>query len=334
MILGYALRKFARELGIEKRSGVACGIYKSYAVSMWEGTGSKSFCISGRFDSEAQKIIKDKLSDMDLFAYRVLYCNVGNMWIYFHFEDNPGTMKRFREIFFFVISVLDQCNIPAADICPKCGLPMNGQGSWLWLDFGLDKVCLYIHENCLASVEHDLNQKMMLSYEQEKNRQISEKQFSSDHYGRGWTGALAGGILGIVIMIVLYVLSDTVSALGGMFTGYLVIEGYQRTNGSPGRKKAATIISISVICVLLGGILGPAVHVGMLLYGAVPAGLSSESMWSLYFSSLRGYIVTYDDIVVRVIAGGLFFLLFPMSSPIMELFTRKKTSKIQRKKIR
>ena len=41
----YGLRKFARELGLEVQSGVVCGIYERYAVSMWEGNGYKTFSI-------------------------------------------------------------------------------------------------------------------------------------------------------------------------------------------------------------------------------------------------------------------------------------------------
>lgn len=47
MYLGYALRKMARELGLEVKDGVVCGIFKRYAVSMWEGlSGTKTFSIS------------------------------------------------------------------------------------------------------------------------------------------------------------------------------------------------------------------------------------------------------------------------------------------------
>lgn len=334
MILGYALRKFARELGIEKHRGVACGIYKNYPVSMWEGIASKSFCISGQFDAETRKTVESRLSDIDLFAYRVLFYDIEDMWIYFHFEDNPGTMERFREIFFLLVSILDECSISSPDICPKCRHSMNGQGLWSCLDLGLYKVCLYIHEDCLASVEQVLNQKKTLYQEQERNRRIAEEQFSSGSCGRGWTGALGGGILGIVIMIILYIVGDTLSALGGMLTGYLVIKGYHMANGAPGKKRAAVIISISIICVLLGGILAPAVHAGMLLYGAVPSGFSNESIWALYLNSLRGYMITYDDTVVRVIAGSLFFLLFPMISPFIELVSKKRSAEIHWKKIR
>ena len=51
MYLGYALRKMARELGLEVKDGVVCGIFKRYAVSMWEGlSGTKTFSISAKFD--------------------------------------------------------------------------------------------------------------------------------------------------------------------------------------------------------------------------------------------------------------------------------------------
>ena len=49
---GHALKKLARELGLEIRDGIACGICKGYAVSMWEGFNHKTFCISAKLDDE------------------------------------------------------------------------------------------------------------------------------------------------------------------------------------------------------------------------------------------------------------------------------------------
>ena len=45
-------------------------------------------------------------------------------------------------------------------------------------------------------------------------------------------------------------------------------------------------------------------------------------------------MITYDDTVVRVIAGSLFFLLFPMISPFIELISKKRSAEIHWKKIR
>ena len=65
MYLGYALRKMARELGLEVKDGVVCGIFKRYAVSMWEGlSGTKTLSISAKFDDKLYEKLDKDLQDI------------------------------------------------------------------------------------------------------------------------------------------------------------------------------------------------------------------------------------------------------------------------------
>ena len=161
MYLGYALRKMARELGLEVKDGVVCGIFKRYAVSMWEGlSGTKTFSISAKFDDKLYEKLDKDFSELEYKYQRLLYIRFMDDTLTAEFSDNPGTMKQFRNCFFDVLSILDQYDIPDADICPKCGLPMYGQGVWSMCEIIGSKICLYAHEHCAAAMEREVNRQL------------------------------------------------------------------------------------------------------------------------------------------------------------------------------
>lgn len=106
MYLGYALRKMARELGLEVKDGVVCGIFKRYAVSMWEGlSGTKTFSISAKFDDKLYEKLDKDFSELEYKYQRLLYIRFMDDTLTAEFSDNPGTMKQFRNCFFDVLSM-------------------------------------------------------------------------------------------------------------------------------------------------------------------------------------------------------------------------------------
>ena len=171
--LAYGLRKFARELGLEVQSGVVCGIYERYAVSMWEGNGYKTFSISAKFEEELCNKMEIELMDLEGNYRRVVYIRFIEGVLEARFIDNPGTMKQFRNCFFDVLSVLDEYEIPDADICPKCGLPMYGQGVWSLFHLFGEKFCLYTHEHCAAAMEREVNRQI----EWDRQHPMSKEEF-------------------------------------------------------------------------------------------------------------------------------------------------------------
>ena len=72
-MLFYGLRKFAQELGLEVQSGVACGIYKGYAVSMWDNVRYKIFSISAKFDDDLGEKMQMELIELESKYRRSIY---------------------------------------------------------------------------------------------------------------------------------------------------------------------------------------------------------------------------------------------------------------------
>lgn len=94
---GHALKKLARELGLEIRDGIACGICKGYAVSMWEGFNHKTFCISAKLDDELCKELEKDLEKADYRSDRLKDGTHAELiYLIASFRKGPGTMRQFR----------------------------------------------------------------------------------------------------------------------------------------------------------------------------------------------------------------------------------------------
>lgn len=105
-MLFYGLRKFARELGLEVQSGVACGIYKGYAVSMWDNVRYKIFSISAKFDDDLGEKMQMELIESESKYRRSIYIRFWEGALIAKFFTYPETMKQFRACFFDVLSIL------------------------------------------------------------------------------------------------------------------------------------------------------------------------------------------------------------------------------------
>ena len=274
----YGLRKFARELGLEVQSGVACGIYKGYAVSMWEGNGYKTFSISAKFEEDLCNKMEIELMDLEGNYRRVVYIRFIEGVLEARFLDNPGTMKQFRNCFFDVLSVLDGYEIPDADICPKCGLPMYGQGVWSLFHLFGEKSCLYTHEHCVAAMEREVNRQIewdrqhpmskeefiesMMEIHGDESLEELEKLYEEieepDTEQRrmqrrlpGWVGALCGSVPGAFILAAAHEFLGLGAIYFSWLCGELIRAGYKWTKDVRGKKGSIIMIVMTIFSVFL-----------------------------------------------------------------------------------
>ncbi len=369
MYLGYALRKMARELGLEVKDGVVCGIFKRYAVSMWEGlSGTKTFSISAKFDDKLYEKLDKDFSELEYKYQRLLYIRFMDDTLTAEFSDNPGTMKQFRNCFFDVLSILDQYDIPDADICPKCGLPMYGQGVWSMCEIIGSKICLYAHEHCAAAMEREVNRQLEIG----KRTPVSKEQFIKDikgaypeesikeiekaykeieaeqnpgkRYLPGWIGALGGYILSAILFVVLCLMdSGSHYSRGGGLSlvaccgGFIIKKGYDLTKDTYGKKRCFTIIIMTVLYVFLG-VLGIAVvqeAMAMNQFNTVPEGISIVEECRLYIhSGIRSVLLDKG----RFLIGLIIFTSVSLFIIIVDLYNdgdrdeRMRRKRLQKRK--
>lgn len=355
----YGLRKFARELGLEVQSGVVCGIYERYAVSMWEGNGYKTFSISAKFEEELCNKMEMELMELEANYRRVAYIRFIEGVLEARFVDNPGTMKQFRNCFFDVLSVLDEYEISDADICPKCGLPMYGQGVWSLFKLYGRKSCLYTHEHCAAAMEREVNRQLEIG----KRTHISKEQFIKDirevypeesieeiekmykemeaennpvkRYLPGWIGALGGGILGAIILGLAYALIDSHGFFLAIFLGAAIKAGYRITKDKQGKKSSMICIIMALIAAVLGVTLGYIFKNAVLInqFQTIPDGLSFIERCKAYVSSGFHTIILQKGEMLRYVFGALVYALIGSVDSIMNLFMDNGDKGMRRKRL-
>ena len=99
-MIGYALRKYAEENEMTVAQGVAYGTLLGYAATLSEGMGYKRIVVVTRFtEPEKQEALQTMLDGRNLMQeYRIQKLTFTLDGILIDFLDNPGTMKKLREL--------------------------------------------------------------------------------------------------------------------------------------------------------------------------------------------------------------------------------------------
>lgn len=237
-MIGSALKKMAKENGMQIARGVAYGAYKGYALTMCEGSGWKRLDFSTRFyDVAAQNALENKLNQVDLKrTYRVQSLEITGRSICIVFLDNPGTMKKIQAFLDWFMPLLEESGASKVSICNECGCETMGDDSWVLID----GVAHHMHTACKEKVKREL--------EAEENLR---KEEDTGSYLSGALGAIAGAVVGAIVWAVVLLLGYVASVVG-LLIGFLAEKGYSLLKGKQGKGK----IAILIVAIILGVVLG------------------------------------------------------------------------------
>ena len=151
-MIGYGLKKLAKENGMQVDAGVAYGNFKGFAVTFSEGAGYKRMDVVTKFpDAEQKKQFEEALRGVDVSkTYRVQQLIMGSRYLRVEFYDNPGTMKKMEAFFQWFFPLLAEHGAVAGNVCPQCG--GTAPGAW----YLLDGVAYPMHDSCAAQMQESL----------------------------------------------------------------------------------------------------------------------------------------------------------------------------------
>lgn len=237
-MIGSALKKFAKENGMQVAHGVAYGVYRGFALTMCEGGGWKRLDFSTRFaDPAGKNELTAKLGAVDLKrTYRVQGLDIGNRSVTVVFHDTVGTMKKILAFLDWFMPMLEESGAAKSNICSECGCELAGDGCWMLVD----GVAHRFHAVCKEKVKQEL-----AAEEQER---LEEDNGS---YLTGAIGAILGALVGAIVWA-LVLLMGYVASIVGLLIGFLAEKGYNLLKGKQGKGK----IVILVIAIILGVIVG------------------------------------------------------------------------------
>lgn len=264
-MIGSGLKKLALENGMKIERGIAYGVLHGFAATMFDGSGTKTVCISTTFtDPTLLTQLQSVLNGRNLMKeFRVRSINFLQKQIVIIFHDNPGTMKKITGFIDWFFPLLTQYGATGAEICTVCGCEITG-GVWKLVG----GVAHHLHEAC--------GERVKASIEQEYEAQAKEDNGS---YLSGFVGAIIGSALGGLVWAIILMFGYIASVVG-LLIGWLSEKGYRILHGRNGKGKVVILIITVIFGVLFGTFVGDGITLAQMInagelpgytYGDIPA---------------------------------------------------------------
>lgn len=264
-MIGSALKKMAKENGMQVAHGVAYGAYRGFALTMNEGSGWKALEFATRIaDPNAEEALKRKLNEVDLKrTYRVQDLVIGARSVAIVFHDNPGTMKKIQAFLDWFMPLLEESGATKATVCNECGAETMGDDCWVLID----GVAHHMHTSCKEKVKRELAEEAQAAKEED-----------TGSYLTGALGAIGGALIGAIVWAVVLMLGY-VASIVGLLIGFLAEKGYNLAKGKQDKGKIAVLVIAVVLGVLAGTVLADGISLAQMIasgelyeftYGEIP----------------------------------------------------------------
>lgn len=152
-MIGWGLRKLAKNYGLFIRQGVAYGSMEGYSVTLFEGAGFKQVTFSYVFEREEDMIRFAEQIDEGMFEKnRIIECTITRTSLSLTFYDNPGTMKRITGYLSYLLPILRNSKALGSDYCYYCKRLIDTQDSWKLIG---TMACRY-HSDCAGAAVKEM----------------------------------------------------------------------------------------------------------------------------------------------------------------------------------
>lgn len=236
-MIGSAFKKFAQEKGLSVSSGVAYGKLYDYAVTLFDGSGTKNLVITTRFaDAEKKQELMNELEQHNLMKeFQIQNISFAYDAIMVIFHDNPGTMKKFNAFIEYFFPLLPMYDASPANVCTQCGMELGGDNWKL-----VNGIAYNLHSACAEKLAAEA-----------EDEAAAEKEEKKGSYFMGLVGALLGGIIGAIPWALLLLLGYMASIVG-VVIGWLAERGYRLLGGKNGKGKIAILAIAAIVGVVVG----------------------------------------------------------------------------------
>ena len=290
-MIGSGLKKFAQANGLSVDSGIGYGVLRGFQATLSEGSGFKQIIVKTKFPNvEKLNALQGKLNSVNLQKdYRVQQLSFATDGVVIVFLDNPGTMAKIEAFIDWFFPLLTEAEAYGADICPECGLPLEGNGVWRMVS----GVAGCYHPACAEKLSREL------SAENEARQQADNGTYASGIVGAA-IGALIGAVVWALVLSAGYVMS-----IIGLLIAFLADKGYDLLKGRQGKGKIVALI-ISVVLGVGAGTLLSVVFtiIGEMTQGNLPGFTYADIPF--FFSSLLADQEFVGALIVSLGQGLLF----------------------------
>lgn len=226
-------KKLGQDLGLARDKGVYYGVAKGYPIWLIEGNQQLIIGVSAGFESEERReAALDELAQSRQ-TLKMTRFTTGQGCIVVSMPAGLGARKRIDAFFEWLWPWLARHGA-SGDICPLCGGPLSGSGSWARVDGDICRA----HSACIE-------------------RRIQESQAANTEAAAqkkrtlpGALGALLGAIVGSIPWVIASYIGYYVAVLG-LLIGMASKKGYELLGGRPSKAKMWLVLLSVILAVFL-----------------------------------------------------------------------------------
>ena len=210
-------------------------------------------------------------------------------------------LKRLPETLEAIYKILSENGAKKSEFCPVCGNPLASDSS---KKCNIDGYTITIDNECVNTINNIINA---------ENQDFNA---APNNYFKGFIGALLGGLVGVAITVILYMIGF-VSALSAVVSIVLGAFLYQKFQGKPNKMM---VVIVTLTTLVLQAITIPAIYITAAGIAANEVGLGISTLeafqMAMQDAELARYFYSELAMVVLFTAIGAGIEIFALSKKI------------------
>lgn len=283
------LRELSLTLGLKNYGAYYYGDYQGYVVTLTEKLTNIILSIAITFPNDDVKadsirgFVENYKRTYNLVDYTINHSSI-SMTI----NDSANARDKLLQLLNKTVGMLEYNKVPGNDVCYFCEKKLQDN----YVKAQIEDAFVNMHDKCVDELSRIA--------EKERNDYIAGKK----NYGRGFIGALIGGLIGTIPWIIVDMLGFIVGILGALI-GYAAKFGYEKLGGKPRKGKAWILGIVVLFCIIFAQFASTAITLVMETSAtgySLGDLITTTAELIAYSSSLRRSMII--NIVIGIVFAG------------------------------
>lgn len=242
--------KFAR--------GTIHGYETNATVVMFDNVSPVRIHVSFYSTDEQKRTIEAAIRKLAITHFQMSFTQYG-LFLGFNAFTVKGLLKKLPDYLENIFGILEENGALKADFCPVCGNPLTEENS---TERNIDGAKIRIDNDCVDTINSVIS------------AENAEFESAPNNYLKGFAGAVIGGLVGVAISTILYIVGfvSSISAIVAIVLGCFL---YQKFHGKP-NKMMLVIVTLTTLVMLAGSI--PVIYIVVSGIAANEAGVDMSAI--------------------------------------------------------
>lgn len=280
--------------------GVIQGYETNVALRMLDNVAPVLIHISCYTSIDQKRAIEQVFKNAKIKSFRIFPSNYG-VAIGLNDITVNKLLKRVPDILNLVFQTLKAQGALDARYCPICGKEMKPETTQ---KVAFDGFIFHFDKECISSINQTI---------ESENKNFEQ---APNNYFKGFLGALAGGFIGAVVSMILYMVGF-VSAFSAFVAIWLGVFFYKRFKGKP-NKMMIVIVSLTTLVCMAGSVFGIYLSVATAAAREANLGIGAFEAFSLIMQDAEISASFFKDLAMTLFFSlvGIGYEIFALAKSI------------------